>query len=61
MLAFCGAECDQLTDISWHKLVGRTKYAVALPRLRRGAVWSRPFADQASVNYTAAFYQNATF
>jgi predicted lipase len=43
-------------SVSWHKLVGESKYAAALPWLRRGVVWSRAFADHAVVNYTAAFY-----
>jgi hypothetical protein len=44
------------SSISWHKLVGEARYAATLPWLRRGMVWSRPFADHAIVNYTAAFY-----
>ncbi len=47
------------SSVSWHKLVGRTRYAATLPWFRRGTVWSRSFADHAIVNYTAAFYQNA--
>jgi hypothetical protein len=47
------------SSVSWHKLTGESKYAATLPWLRRGAVWSRPFADHAIVNYTAAFYQDA--